>query len=1641
MAGEKERGDGPERATPDELSPFANREFQETALERFDSSDYVSHQSRQSRQPSHRLERIGEVPGGDISGGATGQAVQPQGPKGSGDTKVDTAIRAPVNAPARTGDSSTGRNILCLHGWRSNNDVSRMHARALGLKGHFKSGVVYLQGPHSAEGPADAATDEFFDGPFYSWFEPDDERGRADQLLQSLQSVVSFVKNHHEPFNAVFGFSQGAGIAALLSHPAVLRALTGDSAPLWNCCVLACASVDPELYAEALGFPVQPDSIQIPSFHIIGVEDVARGKSELALQLFKYKVTQGQICRSAIYVSSGHGLPSSLTRDVDYRREFGAWISVVGGARTVARPSGILDNVLNVASLGTESLPWFPRRQRVVIPANVTRTLSDDLGRAMSSQMSEPRVSYGSTISFQALSLKNEMSLANQQSILLDEMEFSKSQVTTLFEALGRLEVEDPLRMSNGMNFRFEKSNLALLMAEPGTRNTWYAGGSILALLKRSPPDAPLIRSVEGRATSYGDVLGFALGGPGDLRRSIPSDEFAGDDNKDLDPKVASTNQKSSDVVVIYPAPPGPLGAVVLLTVAVQSTAMPLDPAMKYEDYKVAIGQVMENAGVKNTLVALAFRGISPGDFARAAADSGVRVAWQRPRDDLSPGLYEPEDPVDVTDQMADEPGQDEPNNISLLLRTSGSTALPKVVPLGNGALAANAVALAKSLKLTSTDIALNAMPLFHIGGIAASVLASVAAGASLICMDRFETGAFYEAIIRSRPTWFTAVPTMHLSLMMYGKQLGDKHGRGWHSLRFIRTGAAPLSESDAVSLSSFWGVDIVSTYSMTEQMPISSTMSQAKPGTVGNPLLVSLAVVNPETLKPVSWGDAGEICISADTVISSYYNNTGDAKPFFWIGDRRFFRTGDMGLLDDDRFLFIVGRLKELIKMGGEQISPVEIEATLRRHPDVDVAVAFPVPSPTWGEEVGVAVVLGPGSKPSVDTQEGVKKFARDQLGISKAPRYWKFLDDPSVLPMTASRKYIRNGLAALLGVEAESFDAQAIAPRGVARISSGLSGLRYLLSVGVMFNHIGAVWQGEDERNPLTWGQSFFPGKASTFYFPATVFFVLGGYSLSSALAARKIRGYWGFVTSRFNTLLPMYWLALVLALINLLVVCQPSQYSSNFSWQPNMLTRLLPDGSYAQCQSAPVELPYGWWLFLTLLVYFLGMQAWFFAFILAGWILYYSWFFSVYFFVLLVFMWMHNSMVSSRGKGRELLLWGLVYTFGVMLSAFALGAYFFFPPWEETFNVEEAKSLSYNFANVYALASVLFPPYWIPVVGSGVVAYFVYDWARPAQSHYRAIYAIACDLLSIFFLVFQLMMFIDIDWPYPSFTGKMYVESANEPHTWDSALDRYVWSVLVERIKTPLIAVWVALLSMPSSSLTSRVLEWKPLSEVLGPTSYGCFLFHQIICQWYWWITRAPADQPAEISIQGMYVVYPEAFERPYPPTAFNYTAIRPDYTWWNFPKYYYWFSPLPLPVAWFEFFYVVGLTTLFAMAVNAWVNPVLTSWYMKLGQAMGRAFFKRGEESDEPLGAEDLVRRAIKELVGDDSYYDPSSDLSSAGVASVGLPVFVSLLSQYNERLEMKVSDIASIQTLGDLVSEIDERLKAAGGAAGVGENVL
>ena len=739
-------------------------------------------------------------------------------------------------------------------------------------------------------------------------------------------------------------------------------------------------------------------------------------------------------------------MPSALLRDKDFRSEFDAWFDASKEEDTPVIKGSIFGNILSLP-ISLSLLRRPPSREEAPPPEHslpIDRVVSSS--GSLPKSISSRKVSSGSTSSFtlyRGPSVNDELPHQSESLYANDP-----SRQISLLEALEALDSEDPVRMSNDMNYRFDTSRMALLLSDPGKRNTWFSGQRILDLLNAADPNSPLLLDASAGTSllTYSDVVEF-IGGAGDLRRC---------------------NIRLSTQIVIYMPPPGPAGALLLMAICAQAIAMPVDPQSSYDDVMQAMVQVKPS-------VALAFRGLTPDVFVRAAQDSGVPMEWLHIASgpNSNPGLYRSENDGNA---LGGDPLRTGPSSVVLLLRTSGSTATPKVVPLTNEALSANAVALSKSLKLRKDDVALNAMPLFHIAGIAASVLATVSAGSSLMCLHGFEPSSFLDTILdqskKQRPTWFTAVPTMHLALMLYGQQ---SYGQGLpkHHLRFIRTGAAPLSETDAVALSKFWGVDIVSTYSMTEQMPICSTMSQKKSGkSVGNPLLVSLALVDTSTLRPVRWGESGEICISGRQVMSTYWEGTGDSKPFFFIGDRRFFRTGDLGRLDSDRFLYIIGRLKDLIKVGGEQVSPVEVENVVRKHPRVSIAVVFAVPSPTWGEEVGIALVLTD-ALTNTDSSESdisdVKSWVMEHLGGRKMPRYWKVLDSEDELPKTGSGKYIRNGLADVLGVKADRFDSVAVQPKGAPRMSHGLSGLRYLLSIGVMFNHIGAVWQGEDERYDL--------------------------------------------------------------------------------------------------------------------------------------------------------------------------------------------------------------------------------------------------------------------------------------------------------------------------------------------------------------------------------------------------------------------------------------------------------------------------------------------------------------------------------------------------------------------------------------------
>ena len=1119
---------------------------------------------------------------------------------------------------------------------------------------------------------------------------------------------------------------------------------------------------------------------------------------------------------------------------------------------------------------------------------------------------------------------------------------------------------------------------------------------SLRMCLSQPPGGSPFVRKPNGKhAVSYESLLTF-IDGDGDVRR------------------IGITR---SDDVVLFPAPPGPIGAIAALVFACQCTAAPFDPRASKAEWVKAIGQI-------NPKVIVSFDGLSSSipHLDEAAAECNRSVRMLVPRSDDT-GYF------DVVAQNLEATGNSRQlttslDDISFLLMTSGTTSSKsKLVPLRAGALVTNGTAIALSLRLTSKDVCLNVMPLNHIAALTAPLLGSACAGAQVLCAEKkFEPSAFLDLVVSTnpRPTWFTAVPTMHVSLV---RQAGEHSRAPPHSLRLVRSGAAALSHADAAAIRSYWGVPVVTSYGMSEQMPITSSTpddgdTAADDGTVGKPVSSSSIAIVDDVLRPVEIGVAGEVCIS-DPCMTAYRDEaTANRNSFFLLGSERFFRTGDMGKLDATGSLQLVGRAKELIKKGGEQVNPLEVEEVINEHPDVNSSFVFGVQSPIWGDEVGAAVILSAATLPSEDMVASLRQHCADRLVALKVPTHFRIVAFED-LPMTKTNKVKRIGLAEHLGVVARE-DGRVGATCSIARAapparpSIALNGLRYVAAVGVMFNHIGAVWQGEDERNPRTFGPSFHSARASTLYFPATIFFVLGGFQLSATLAARPVQKRGKFYRARLQTLMPLYLLAVFLALINLTVTCNHRTYSEQFSWQPHPETM----SGDARCQSSPVAMPYGLWLCTTVLVFALGLQAWFPFWLLSGWLLFYAWFNSVYHFVIFVFPSLHNALVKDRGNRPRIWLWIGAWSMLTVASAGLMALSYAFPAWKETADASLAKSWIHNQQNIYALAMMLFPPYWVPCVGLGCASYFWFDATRPHEmrAEHSRWYGWTCDVLTVAFVAFHAAMFFDLDFPYPtSLVGKMWEVTADEAHTWDVGMKRYIWSVLITRMYTPLIAAWIALLAIPNLSATSRVLSWNPLSRSLAPTAYGCFLFHQIVGQWYWWITRSGA----KIDGSGTYAA-----------------SLKGDWSWWSYPKNYYWFSPQPMPVAWYEFYSVVSLTTLFSAFVNAVALAPLTRLYTKAVDVLLRKFAPSpsssssdtnalDEEEQQDYSARDIVADTVEELTGLRDMPD-SMTLDELGLTSVSIPVLVGLLSAKDDSLaHLATAEVASVRDLGELVQLVDK----------------
>jgi acyl-CoA synthetase (AMP-forming)/AMP-acid ligase II len=358
-------------------------------------------------------------------------------------------------------------------------------------------------------------------------------------------------------------------------------------------------------------------------------------------------------------------------------------------------------------------------------------------------------------------------------------------------------------------------------------------------------------------------------------------------------------------------------------------------------------------------------------------------------------------------------PGEDAgPGDVALLLSTAGSTSAPKVVPLTASNVAASVRGICATHRLGPQDATLLIMPLHHGHGLIAGLLATLASGgaAYVPAAGRFSASSFWTEMAGIGATWYTAVPTMHQILLE--RATAEYPRDNPPRLRFIRSCSAPLASSVSRRLESAFSAPVVPAYGMTETAHQAASNplpadGPVKAGSVGLPTGVDLRIVGPdgEVLRP---GTPGEVCIRGAAVAAGYLDNPEATARTFVDG---WLHTGDLGYQDPDGYLFLTGRIKELINRGGEKFSPQQIDAVLLSNAQVQDALSFGVHDEKYGEEINAAVILKPGK--DADERE-LKAYARRQLGEAGTPKRIYFVN---AFPLTSKAAGDRRKLAAQFG------------------------------------------------------------------------------------------------------------------------------------------------------------------------------------------------------------------------------------------------------------------------------------------------------------------------------------------------------------------------------------------------------------------------------------------------------------------------------------------------------------------------------------------------------------------------------------------------------------------------------------------------
>ena len=438
------------------------------------------------------------------------------------------------------------------------------------------------------------------------------------------------------------------------------------------------------------------------------------------------------------------------------------------------------------------------------------------------------------------------------------------------------------------------------------------------------------------------------------------------------------------------------------LGVACGATAAPLNPGYRVDEFDFNLTDLKARA--------LIVEAGSDSPAVNVAEKLGLAVIDLTPTPQAGAGSFELKRRGSAETREPALGGFAESDDVALVLHTSGSTARPKLVPLTQKNVAVSAGNVCETLQFTDQDRGLNIMPLFHIHGLIAGLLAPLSAGSYVFCPPAFNALKFFGWMSEAKPSWYTAVPTMHQTILARASH--NKEIIAANPLRFMRSSSSSIPPQVIRELEQVFQAPLIEGYGMTEathQMCSNPLPPRVrKPGTVGVAAGPEVAIMDDHgQFQPPN--TIGEIVIRGDNVTVGYENNPKANADNYTHG---WFRTGDQGVIDEEGYVRITGRLKEIINRGSEKFSPREVDEVLMDHPAVMQVVTFAIPHLKLGEEVGAVVVLRPGTELS---EKELREFAALHLADFKVPKKILFMDD---LPKGPTGKLLRIGLAQKLGL-----------------------------------------------------------------------------------------------------------------------------------------------------------------------------------------------------------------------------------------------------------------------------------------------------------------------------------------------------------------------------------------------------------------------------------------------------------------------------------------------------------------------------------------------------------------------------------------------------------------------------------------------